>query len=113
MEGTAVLNGDAHIPGGLQDVIHGLAGALAPAGAVQEEHVGALGTADLHAAEAGVDVAAGQLHILVEDPAQLLQPRLAGFAVTADEGVLTEHILTVVVAISGYYSASCRGECNL
>ena len=102
MEGATVLESNAHIPCSLQDLIHGLAGTFTPAGAVQKEHIGTLGTADPDAAEAGIHVAAGQLHVLLNDPVELAQPLGADFAVAADERVLAQNILTVVVGQGGF-----------
>ena len=88
------LNGHKHIP--LQaisedarnrTIADGLAVLLAPFGAVQEEHVGALGLGQLHAIEVLLDVVAGVVDVPAEHLAQLVHPLVALRLVSAGKGV--------------------------
>ena len=70
----------------------------APAGAVDEKHIGALGLAEADTVEVGPDIVAGVFDIGFQHLPQLLQPGVALVLVSAYQGVHRQHILAVVVA---------------
>ena len=102
MELAAVLNGNTHIVAGGQYIIDGLAVAFAPAGAVQEQHVGALGTADSDTLKMLCNVFAGVVHVAGDDGPQLVHPFVALVLIAADEGIHAQHIHGIVVAERGF-----------
>ena len=84
VEGAAVLNCDADIPGAAKYIIQCFAGLSAVLCAVDKEHIGALGAADLDRREVGLDVVAGKCNVLAEDRTQLIDPLIAFGLVGAD-----------------------------
>ena len=76
MEGTTVLPGHPHIPAGLEQLVQGFTLLGAPVGAVQKEHIGALGLGYLDPIEVAGDVIAGVVYVSGEYLAQLVQPPL-------------------------------------
>ena len=99
MEHPAVLPGHPHVPAGLEHLGDGAAVGCAPIGAVQEEHVGALGFCHRNALEMGVDVVAGEVHVAAEHPAELVHPVVALGAVGTDERVHGQHIHLIVMGL--------------
>ena len=85
VEGPAVLEGDAYVPGRLLHHVNGFSVGPAPFGAVQKQHIGALGAADKDAGEPVPDVIAGEGRILGQDLPQFLQPLDALGTVCSDQ----------------------------
>ena len=97
MEGAAVLHRHAYAPAALQNFVQGNAVSLAPAGAVDEEHIGALGLLDGDPGEVTGDKGAGVVHILREHLPQLLQPFIALRLIGPQKGIHTHQVHFVEV----------------
>ena len=101
MERAAVLDGDADVPKGLQELVEGPVVGGTPVCAVSEEHIGALGFGNADAVEMVGDVLAGEVDVFAEDLAQFIDPLVASGLVSADEGVHGEDVHLIVVGQGG------------
>ena len=87
MERTAVLPDNAHVPAHFQQFIQGHAMGSQPVGAVDKEHIGALGTEQGYAVEVIADIIHREIHIPRDDLPKLVCPLTALRAVGSDEGM--------------------------
>jgi len=101
VESAAVLNRNAHIPAGLENVVNSLAVRLAPLRAVNKEHIGALGLGNLNALKVIPDVITGKVHVAAENFNELIQPLVTLGLVGTDERVHGQHVHAVVVGQAG------------
>ena len=98
VEHPAVLDGDAHRPGGLFHVVDGLAVGRAPLGAVHKQHIGAFGPGRLDPFKMLPDVIAGIVDVARKHLAQLVHPDLPFGPVGAGQGVHGQDVHVVVMA---------------
>ena len=73
---------------------------LAPAGAVQEEHVGTLGPGYFDALEVFLDEGNGVVHVSCDDLPQLVHPLMAFRLVSANQRIHTEYIHGIVMGFA-------------
>ena len=75
---------------------------IAPFGAIQKQHVGALRPADLNAFKMRADVLAGIVHIAGDHLPQLVHPCIALRLVGADQGMHRQYIHIVVMRLGAF-----------
>ena len=97
VEGAAILPGHAHVPSGLLQLVDGGVVGGAPVGAVQKQHVGALGLGNFHPGEVLGDKAAGEIYVAGDGLPQLVHPVGPFLGVGANQGVHGQHVHGVVV----------------
>ena len=93
-----MLPGHACIPAGFDHVVDGAAGLLTIVLAVQEHHIGALGTHGCDAGEVFTDKVMRIEDIFREYPAEFIGPGMTFVRVGADEGMHGEHVHVIVMA---------------
>ena len=101
MEGAAVLPRHTNIPARPEHLVQRFAVGGAPVGAVQKQHVRALGPGELHAGHR-FQIVAHALHVLREHLPQLVHPDPALVAVSAHQRVHGHDVHVVVVAQGGF-----------
>ena len=101
VEGTAVLPDNAHVPAHFQQFIQGHAMGSQPVGAVDKEHIGALGTEQGYAVEVIADIIHREIHISRDDLPKLVCPLTALRTVGADEGMNGQYVQIVLAGKLG------------
>ena len=97
VERSAVLPDDPHLLPRADQVIHAGVVGLAPAGTVQEQHIGALRFGHGHPREVLPDKADGVIDVLFQYLAQFIHPLGALPAVSRNQRVHRQHVHGVVV----------------
>ena len=75
---------------------------LAPFGAVQEEHVGSFRPCQFYTMEMAGDIVIGIIHVVCKNLTELIHPFISFRLISADQGVHTQYIHTVVMRKGGF-----------
>lgn len=102
VEGPSVLPEDALADPGGKQLVHGLSMLPAPLGAIQKQHIGALGFCQSHALKMGSDIVVSIGYIFRQYLAELIHPLVAFRLIGADERVHAHDIHTVIMGKTGF-----------